>query len=119
MTGPVDPRPGWIRQRTYELHKTLSYDDARQQAEAEAEEKFGPEKSPEDNGDNGTAETGSHVMTHQNPVGRSAPPRPSLPSEQQPATRGDIAAVVDELRKIRGVLEEIRAGDGSGGGVIR
>jgi hypothetical protein len=35
-------------------------------------------------------------------------PRPPLPPEEQPATRGDIAAVVDELREMRGVLEEIR-----------
>jgi hypothetical protein len=41
---PLDPRPGWVRQRTYELHKSgLRWIDARKQAEAEAEadEKFG------------------------------------------------------------------------------
>jgi hypothetical protein len=31
MTENIDPRPGWVRQRTYELHESgLSYDDARQ-----------------------------------------------------------------------------------------
>lgn len=46
---PVDPRPGWVRERTYELHEGgLSYDEARTQAEAEADDKFGAE-----NGDNG------------------------------------------------------------------
>jgi hypothetical protein len=50
MSGPVDPRPGWIRQRTYELQGTgLSYDAARDQAEAEADDKFGSEE----NGNNG------------------------------------------------------------------
>jgi hypothetical protein len=46
MTGPVDPRPGWIRQRTYELHKSgLSWIGAHEQAEAEAEDKFGTEEN--------------------------------------------------------------------------
>jgi hypothetical protein len=50
MSGPVDPRPGWVRQRTYELQGTgLSYDAARDQAETEADDKFGSEE----NGDNG------------------------------------------------------------------
>jgi hypothetical protein len=45
----TDPRPGWIRQRTYELHESgMSYDEARKQAEAEAAEEFA-----EDNGNNG------------------------------------------------------------------
>jgi hypothetical protein len=36
MNGPIDPRPGWIRQRTYELQGTgLSYDAAGDQAEAD------------------------------------------------------------------------------------
>lgn len=49
MTGPVDPRPGWIRQRIFELQTDgLSYDAAREQAEAEAAEEFA-----EDNGENG------------------------------------------------------------------
>jgi hypothetical protein len=35
---PLDPRPGWIRERTYVLHKSgLSYDAAREQAEADVE----------------------------------------------------------------------------------
>jgi hypothetical protein len=34
--------------------------------------------------------------------------RPRAP-EEQPARRGDIVVVVDELKGIRGVLEEIRA----------
>jgi hypothetical protein len=50
MTEHIDPRPGWITDRTYELHESgLSYDAARKQAEAEADEKFGAEE----NGDNG------------------------------------------------------------------
>lgn len=50
MNGPVDPRPGWVRQRTYELQKTgLSYDAAHRQAESEADDKF----DAEENGDNG------------------------------------------------------------------
>ncbi|MDT5371323.1 MAG: hypothetical protein QOC62_5754 [Mycobacterium sp.] len=35
------------------------------------------------------------------------PPLRPLPPEQQPATRGDLAAVLDELKAIRGVLEDI------------
>jgi hypothetical protein len=50
MTHHIDPRPGWIRDRTYELHQSgMSYDAARTQAEAEADDKFGAEE----NGDNG------------------------------------------------------------------
>jgi hypothetical protein len=46
MTGPIDPRPGWVRQRIYELQTSgLSYDAAREQAEAEADDKFGTEKN--------------------------------------------------------------------------
>jgi hypothetical protein len=31
---PIDPRPGWVRQRTYELHQSgLSWLAAREQAE--------------------------------------------------------------------------------------
>jgi hypothetical protein len=46
---PVDPRPGWVRQRTRELHGSgMKWVEAREQAEAEAEDKFG-----EENGDNG------------------------------------------------------------------
>jgi hypothetical protein len=42
MTHHIDPRPGWVRQRTYELHQSgLSYDAGRTQAEAEADNKFG------------------------------------------------------------------------------
>lgn len=49
MTGHIDPRPGWVRQRTYELQKSgLRYADARVQAEAEADVEFA-----EENGDNG------------------------------------------------------------------
>jgi hypothetical protein len=52
VTGPVDPRSGWIRQRTYELQKSgLRYAVAREQAEAESDDKFGPE----DGGGNGGA----------------------------------------------------------------
>jgi hypothetical protein len=40
-------QPGWIRDRTYELHQTdVSYDAARRQAEAEADDKFGAEEGP-------------------------------------------------------------------------
>jgi hypothetical protein len=46
MTHHIDPRPGWVRQRTYELHQSTSYDAARQQAEAEADEKFGGDDAP-------------------------------------------------------------------------
>jgi hypothetical protein len=47
---PVDPRPGWVRQRTYELHQSgLSYDAALEQANTEADDKFGAEE----NGNNG------------------------------------------------------------------
>jgi hypothetical protein len=35
------------------------------------------------------------------------PPMPMLPPEQRPATRGDIAEVIAELRAIREVLERI------------
>jgi hypothetical protein len=53
MTGPIDPRPGWIRQRTYELHQSgLRWIDARRQAETEADERLGPE---DDGGGNGGA----------------------------------------------------------------
>jgi hypothetical protein len=46
----VDPRPGWIRQRTFELQQTgMKYDAAHEQAEKEADAKFGAE----DNGENG------------------------------------------------------------------
>jgi|GEM_PF-6307638 len=46
MTNPIDPRPGWIRERTYELHQSgLSYDAARRQAEAEADDKIGGEEN--------------------------------------------------------------------------
>jgi hypothetical protein len=48
MTHYIDPHPGWIRERTYELHQGgLSYDAARKQAEAEAEadDKFGAEEN--------------------------------------------------------------------------
>ncbi|MDT5045124.1 MAG: hypothetical protein QOJ20_3672 [Mycobacterium sp.] len=45
MAGHIDPRPGWVRQRTYELHKSgLSWIAAREQAEAEADARFGPEE---------------------------------------------------------------------------
>jgi hypothetical protein len=41
MTEHIDPRPGWVRQRTYELQGTgLSYDAAREQAEDEADDRF-------------------------------------------------------------------------------
>jgi hypothetical protein len=34
MSGPIDPRPGWVRQRTYELHKSgLSWIAARERAQ--------------------------------------------------------------------------------------
>jgi hypothetical protein len=50
MTGHIDPRPGWVRQRTYELQKSgLSYDAAHKQAEAEADDKFGSEENGRDN----------------------------------------------------------------------
>jgi hypothetical protein len=50
MTDTFDPRPGWVRRRTHELQTTgLSYAVAREQAETEAEEKFGAGE----NGDNG------------------------------------------------------------------
>ncbi|AGB25541.1 hypothetical protein Mycsm_05349 [Mycobacterium sp. JS623] len=36
-----DPRPGWLRRRTFELQETgMRYADAREQAEAEADDKF-------------------------------------------------------------------------------
>lgn len=57
MTGNIDPRPGWVRQRTFELQKAgLSYAAAHKQAEAEADEKFASEENG-DNG-NGNGETG-------------------------------------------------------------
>lgn len=47
---PADPRPGWVRQRTRELHQSgLGWIQARKQAETEADDKFGAEE----NGDNG------------------------------------------------------------------
>jgi hypothetical protein len=46
MTGHIDPRPGWVRERIFELQTDgLSYDAAHKQAEAEADERFGPEES--------------------------------------------------------------------------
>lgn len=46
----ADPRPGWVRQRTRELHDSgMRWIDARAQAEAEANDKFDAEQ----NGDNG------------------------------------------------------------------
>jgi hypothetical protein len=45
MTHYIDPRPGWIRDRTYELHNSgLRWIDAREQADAEADDKFGAEE---------------------------------------------------------------------------
>jgi hypothetical protein len=42
MTNYIDPRPSWVRQRTYELHKSgLSWIAARKQAESEADDKVG------------------------------------------------------------------------------
>jgi hypothetical protein len=53
MTDHIDPRPGWIRQRTYELQQTgLKYSTARTQAEADADDRFRPE---DDGGGNGGA----------------------------------------------------------------
>jgi hypothetical protein len=50
---PRDPRPGWVRQRIYELQQSgMSYSEARKQADAEADEKF----STEENGDNGNGD---------------------------------------------------------------
>jgi len=44
MTGSLDPRPGWVRRRTHELHKSgLSWIDAREQAVADDE--FGSEEN--------------------------------------------------------------------------
>lgn len=55
MTEYIDPRPEWVRERTYELHQSgMSYDDARKQAESEADEKFA-----EDNGENGNGNGGA------------------------------------------------------------
>lgn len=55
---PVDPRPGWVRQRTYELQQTgLSYDAARRQADAEADAEFAEENGGNGNG-NGNGATG-------------------------------------------------------------
>jgi hypothetical protein len=55
MTDHIDPRPEWIRERTYELHQSgMSYDAARKQAEAEADDKF----DEDENGDNGNGATG-------------------------------------------------------------
>lgn len=49
MSDSLDPRPGWVRQRTRELHRSgLKWTDARKQAEAEADDKFDT-----DNGENG------------------------------------------------------------------
>lgn len=54
MTEHLDPRASWIRQRIYELQKSgLSYADAREQADAEAVDKFDSEEDGH-NG-NGTA----------------------------------------------------------------
>jgi hypothetical protein len=51
MTEHIDPRPGWIRQRTYELQKSgMRYSDARAQAEAEYDDPLTPE---DDGGGNG------------------------------------------------------------------
>jgi hypothetical protein len=45
MTYHIDPRPSWVRERTYELQVTgMRYADAREQAEAEADEKFGADQ---------------------------------------------------------------------------
>ncbi|MCW2689881.1 MAG: hypothetical protein JWR37_4771 [Mycobacterium sp.] len=45
MAHYIDPRPGWIRERTYELHKSgLNWIGARKQAETEADDKFGTEE---------------------------------------------------------------------------
>jgi hypothetical protein len=45
---PLDPRPSWVRQRTYELQLTgMRWIDARKQAEAEAAEKFDAEEGEE------------------------------------------------------------------------
>jgi len=56
MTGPVDPRPGWVRQRTYELQQTgMSYAAAREQAETEAEDRFAEENGDNGNGNGATA----------------------------------------------------------------
>jgi hypothetical protein len=42
---PIDPRPSWVRQRTYELHQSgLRWIDAREKADAEADDKFGTEE---------------------------------------------------------------------------
>lgn len=55
MSGLVDPRPGWIRDRTYELQGTgLSYTAARDQAESEADDKFGAEHGENGNGNGAT-----------------------------------------------------------------
>jgi hypothetical protein len=41
MTAPVDPRPGWVRQRTYDLHKSgLNWIAAREQAGRQAGDKL-------------------------------------------------------------------------------
>ena len=58
MTNPIDPRPGWVRQRTQELHRSgLGWIAARKQAETEADVEFGAEDNG-DNGDNGNGATG-------------------------------------------------------------
>jgi hypothetical protein len=44
MSHYIDPRPSWIRERTYELHQGMSWIAARAQAETEAAEKFGAEE---------------------------------------------------------------------------
>lgn len=55
MTDHIDPRPAWVRQRTFELQQSgLSYADARTQAESEAADKF----DEDENGDNGNGATG-------------------------------------------------------------
>jgi hypothetical protein len=60
----------------------------------------------------------SSVIVTQNPfshgpgpsttAAQSAPGFEPRPQEAMPATRGDIIAVIHELREIRGVLEQIR-----------
>jgi hypothetical protein len=44
MSKHIDPRPAWVRQRTFELQQTgMRYVDAHAQAEAEADEEFDSE----------------------------------------------------------------------------
>jgi hypothetical protein len=53
---PVDPRPGWVRQRTRELHDSgLKWVEAREQAEAEADDKFAAEENGNNGNGNGAA----------------------------------------------------------------